>query len=959
MQYVHQIRVSNRTPECLAFEVADGHLDLDSRDTTIVNPRLRLLDEQTPDSLSAHFGPNTEIGDLRPLCLFENRRRAIDTHDTKTLWCPIPIVDENLCIGVAMQRAQEFAQLAFGNRAAAHSEEWIEGGVMFCDERPQSSDPIDLAQPRNPHSPGPTVILLGHCVPGHPLSADPCRRFLPKFSAENLFRTRVARLHSPGSLDADKPPSSPGKRRAPLGKSTQLGSLNHELHFAPSWAPRSCAWHVACAMKNGVVCPCWTPSFLLDLMLLEPMSKLWIVHHSPQQRASLARLSGLAESDLVAGAPNEADFVAATAPAAILLGLEGDFEIELEFAHRNHERLAQTRWLLICAPEDAAEARRLFRTTNPEVPTGPLTRRILRGFIAAAVAHRSSPSLAERRRRQHVAKRFSIWLGGIDVPGLLRALDPSLAGLPLLVRGVPGSGRSLLCHYIELFRNTEGPVLRLHARDLREPGDLVRHFRESCEIGHAPIHSVWIDEVDALSVSTQNTLAEWISHGSSPEGLAATELRWIATAGSTGLTDRLEASLERAFAPLLIEVPALTDHPETLAAFAGEVATDWTRSVGGVARQFADSALTMLETYPWSGDRAELEAVLRTSLAASSRDMIEDVDLRFPSDPAVSESMPPIETATIDPIRALTAFPEIPVVEAEEDTTRDAQALESALFEGTQSNEPAPIAPLDLDSSTISGDSTGLDENTRLSEASFELTNEPPPAPMTSSQIPNPKLNQGWRRLALSLSHEIRNPLVSIRTFAELLPEHFDDETFRARFTELVGKDVAHISNVLTRLSSIAERQPHETEPVDVSALIEELLLERRERIARGRLLVLRELERDAPLALADAQGLQVALAGLLDRALESLPERGDLFVATRRIERGPDGKPRLRILLRHHNPIESGQNDAVLAELDPTANILEYVLAETVVEASGGSLTIDATDARESLILVDLPTPS
>jgi C4-dicarboxylate-specific signal transduction histidine kinase len=160
-------------------------------------------------------------------------------------------------------------------------------------------------------------------------------------------------------------------------------------------------------------------------------------------------------------------------------------------------------------------------------------------------------------------------------------------------------------------------------------------------------------------------------------------------------------------------------------------------------------------------------------------------------------------------------------------------------------------------------------------------------------------------------------------------------------------------------LSSIAEHDIPEPGPVDVSALVETLLEERRERIARGRLLVLRELERDAPLAWADAHGLQVVLAGLLDRALDSLPERGDLFLATRRVERAADGKPRLRILLRHHNPAGGEAGDAVLSEFDPTENVLEYVLAQTVVEASGGSLTIDATDARETLILIDLRTPS
>ena len=140
----------------------------------------------------------------------------------------------------------------------------------------------------------------------------------------------------------------------------------------------------------------------------------------------------------------------------------------------------------------------------------------------------------------------------------------------------------------------------------------------------------------------------------------------------------------------------------------------------------------------------------------------------------------------------------------------------------------------------------------------------------------------------------------------------------------------------------MAEQEKLESEALDVSALIEELLEERREQIQQRRLLVLRELERDAPLALADPTALRVALAGLLDRALASLPERGDLFVATRHIAREASGASRLRVLLRHHSPELAGEGAGQLEELSPAANVLEYVLAETVVEATGGSLTID-----------------
>ena len=39
-----------------------------------------------------------------------------------------------------------------------------------------------------------------------------------------------------------------------------------------------------------------------------------------------------------------------------------------------------------------------------------------------------------------------------------------------------------------------------------------------------------------------------------------------------------------------------------------------------------------------------------------------------------------------------------------------------------------------------------------------------------------------WTDLAASMSHEIRNPLVAIKTFAQLLPERFDDAGFPEGF---------------------------------------------------------------------------------------------------------------------------------------------------------------------------------
>jgi PAS domain S-box-containing protein len=47
-----------------------------------------------------------------------------------------------------------------------------------------------------------------------------------------------------------------------------------------------------------------------------------------------------------------------------------------------------------------------------------------------------------------------------------------------------------------------------------------------------------------------------------------------------------------------------------------------------------------------------------------------------------------------------------------------------------------------------------------------------------------------WSDLAASMSHEIRNPLVAIKTFAQLLPERFDDADFRKEFNKIVVHEI-------------------------------------------------------------------------------------------------------------------------------------------------------------------------
>jgi PAS domain S-box-containing protein len=76
------------------------------------------------------------------------------------------------------------------------------------------------------------------------------------------------------------------------------------------------------------------------------------------------------------------------------------------------------------------------------------------------------------------------------------------------------------------------------------------------------------------------------------------------------------------------------------------------------------------------------------------------------------------------------------------------------------------------------------------------------------------------------IADEIKNPLVSINAFMELIGERYDDATFRNQFSSVVGRDVRRLVQIFDKLAALVNDSDYKRETLDLRQVAEEGLAE-------------------------------------------------------------------------------------------------------------------------------------
>ena len=202
--------------------------------------------------------------------------------------------------------------------------------------------------------------------------------------------------------------------------------------------------------------------------------------------------------------------------------------------------------------------------------------------------------------------------------------------------------------------------------------------------------------------------------------------------------------------------------------------------------------------------------------------------------------------------------------------------------------------------------------------------------------------------LAAGMAHEIKNPLASIKTFAEFLPEKYDDPSFRETFARIMRQEVGKINDLVQRLLDFAKPNPPQKQPVRLSTLIDETVEFLHGSLVQKHIKVVRAYAaRDE--ALADPAQVKQALLNVLLNSLEAMERPGCITVSTVSVN------GHLEVIVTDTGPGIAHQDLARVFEpfytTKPKGTGLGLAVVQRIVHEHGGRVRLDSAPGRGTTV--------
>ncbi len=137
-------------------------------------------------------------------------------------------------------------------------------------------------------------------------------------------------------------------------------------------------------------------------------------------------------------------------------------------------------------------------------------------------------------------------------------------------------------------------------------------------------------------------------------------------------------------------------------------------------------------------------------------------------------------------------------------------------------------------------------------------------------------------RLAAGVAHEVRNPLSSLKGFAQFLKSKFNPGSKEERYSDIMIEEVERLDRVVQELLDFAKPVIAERKASDVNSIVDDALSLVAEDAAFRHVEIISDLGEGLPEVMVDAQQLRQVLLNVLLNGIEAMRDGGRLTVRTR-----------------------------------------------------------------------------
>jgi signal transduction histidine kinase len=212
-------------------------------------------------------------------------------------------------------------------------------------------------------------------------------------------------------------------------------------------------------------------------------------------------------------------------------------------------------------------------------------------------------------------------------------------------------------------------------------------------------------------------------------------------------------------------------------------------------------------------------------------------------------------------------------------------------------------------------------------------------------------------QLTAGLAHELRNPLGTMRTSAELLARNVADENAIAK--EVAGyikSEVDRVNAIITRFLDFARPQHLRLELGDLAALLDKTIeqFERERHGAVADISVSKNYSPDIPALVFDAGLMERVFSNLISNAAQASPPGGVVTVRTRLTDSTVEVA-----VIDHGSGIDPKNIESIFNPFFTTKAEgvgLGLAIVSKIVDEHGGKITVESTPGEGSVFRVYLP---